>query len=284
MISIYTLYVGLAVDSWSVGRYSLHIPNANDLKAEEPLVPPRRRATPQTEPSRHYVHEGVSRVAENYLLSLLELHEDGAWPTPAQLAERIRLLPEEEDVGSSLPSVLGMVRRMTKEGLVEMSPEKRVRLTERGQVLAESVVRRHRLAERMVVDLLGLEMPKAHVEAHRLEHAMSPEVEARIQERLGNPTTSPFGRPIPGSGYTVPDGRRLTMDKGEAGRTYLVERVPEEEQELLRFLVEHDVVPGQKVTIMETGHYRGVITFHSPRGEAALGLQAASRVWLREAP
>lgn len=216
-------------------------------------------------------------------MSLLELHEDGDWPTPAQLTELIRRLPPEEDVGSSLPSVLGMVRRMSKEGLVEMSPEKRVRLTERGTVLAESVVRRHRLAERMVVDLLGLEMPKAHVEAHRLEHAISPDVEARIKERLGNPTTSPFGRPIPGSGYTAPPGKPLTLDRGEAGRTYVVERVPEEDQDLLRFLVEHDVVPDHTVTVVETGHYRGVITFRTARGETALGLHAASHVWLRDA-
>lgn len=245
------------------------------------MAPPRRAATPMGQPP-HHAHEGVSRVAENYLLSLLELHEDGAWPTPAQLAEQIRLLPAEEDVGSSLPSVLGMVRRMAKEGLVKMSTDKRVTLTERGTVLAESVVRRHRLAERMVVDLLGLEMPKAHVEAHRLEHAMSPEVEARIQERLGNPTTSPFGRPIPGSGYKATKGKALTLDRAEPGRSYLVERVPEEDQELLRFLVEHGVVPGQELKVVEAGHYRGVITFHSRRGEAALGVQASSRIWLRE--
>ncbi len=246
------------------------------------MVPPRR-APARTEHPPHHAYERVSRVAENYLVALFVLHEEGDWPTPAQLADYIRHMPAEEGLGVSLPSVLGMVRRMAKEGLVEMSPEKRVRLTERGQVLAEGTVRRHRLAERMVVDLLGLDLHKAHVEAHRLEHAISPEVEARIQERLGNPTTCPFGRPIPGSGYTAPAGRSLTLDRGEPGRSYVVERVPEEDQELLRFLVDHGVAPGREVTVVETGHYRGVITFRSDRGETALGLQAASRIWLREA-
>ncbi len=243
----------------------------------------RNRATPPTEPP-HHAHERVSHVAENYLLALFVLREEGDWPTPAQLADYIRRMPASEGLGYSLPSVLGMVRRMAKEGLVEMSPEKRVRLTDPGQVQAEGMVRRHRLAERMVVDLLGLDLYKAHVEAHRLEHAISPEVEARIQERLGNPSTCPFGRPIPGNGYTAPAGQPLTLERSEPGRSYMVERVPEEDQELLRFLVEHGVVPGQEVTIMETGHYRGVITFRGPRGETALGVQAASRVWLREAP
>ena len=234
------------------------------------------------EPSlRPPAHERVSRVAENYLMSLLELHEDGAWPTPAQLAEQIRRLPTEEDVGSSLPSVLGMVRRMIREGLVEMSPEKRVRLTERGTMVAESVVRRHRLAERMVVDLLGLEMPKAHVEAHRLEHAISPEMEGKIRERLGNPTTSPFGRPIPGSGYAPPVGPKLTLDQAQPGVEYCVDRVPEEDQDLLRFLVEQGILPRRTITVVEASPHRGIITVKTDRGEGALGYGVAARIWVR---
>ena len=226
----------------------------------------------------------MSMVAENYLLSIFQLEEQGARVTTSQLAQQLKRLPVGEGLGTSLPSVGGMLRRMVREGLLETTANKDVVLTSKGRKFAESMVRRHRLAERMVVDLLGLDLHKAHVEAHRLEHAISPEVEARIQERLGNPSTCPFGRPIPGSDYTAPAGQPLTLEQSEPGRIYMVERVPEEDQELLRFLVEHGVIPGQEVTIMETGHYRGVITFQGPQGEAALGVQAASRVWLRETP
>lgn len=244
----------------------------------------RRTISPNTEEPEQQARERISHVTENYLRSLFVLQEEGILPTPVQLAESIRRLPVGEGLGTSLPSVLGMVRRMTREDLVEMVPEKRVRLTERGKTLAESTIRRHRLAERMVVDLLGLELHKAHVEAHRLEHAMSPEVEARIQERLGNPTTCPFGRPIPGSGYKPPLGRQLTMDQAKPAHSYIVHRIPEEDQELLRFLVAQGVLPEREITVVEAGHYRGVITFRTGQGEAALGLQAASRIWLREPP
>ena len=241
-----------------------------------------RAARPQAGEARHHAPERVSHVAENYLLSLFVLYEEGMWPTPAQFADYLRRLPAGEGLGTSLPSVLAMVRRMVKDGLVEMSPEKRVRLTKRGNARAEEIVRRHRLAECMVVDLLGLELHKAHVEAHRLEHAISPDVEAKIREKLSNPTTCPFGRPIPGSGYREPMGRQLAMTEAESGHRLVVDRIPEEDQELLRFLIERGMVPGQEVTVVEAGHFRGVITFRTSQGEAALGVEAASRIWLRE--
>ncbi|MBI4200064.1 MAG: metal-dependent transcriptional regulator [Chloroflexi bacterium] len=236
------------------------------------------------QPRRPHAPGWISPAAQNYLLSLYVLREEGPWPTAGQLAEYIRRLPAGEGLGTSLPSVLGMVRRMVREGLVAVTPQKWVCLTERGSVLAEEVVRRHRLAERLVVDLLGLELCKAHEEAHRLEHGISPEVEARIRERLGHPTTCPFGRPIPGSEHQPPPGQRVTLDKAQAGTTYAVDRVPEEDQQLLCFLVEHGVLPGQEVHVVEAGHYRGVLVFRTAQAEAALGVEAASRVWLRETP
>jgi len=150
-------------------------------------------------------------------------------------------------------------------------------------VLAEDMVRRHRLAERMVVDLLGLELHLAHVEAHRLEHAISPEMEKRIAARLGNPTTCPFGRPIPGSGYVAPPGETLTLDRATAGVTYQVARVPEEDPDLLRFLIEYGVLPDQELLVVEAGQFRGVLVFATAVREGALGYQAAGRIWVRRA-
>lgn len=244
------------------------------------MVRPRRRQT--GEPSKESAPERVSSVAENYLLSLYILKEEGIRTAAAQLADYIRRAPVGEGLGTTLPSVLGMLRRMAKEHLLEMSPEKEVLLTPRGTVLAESIVRRHRLAERMVVDLLGLELHRAHIEAHRLEHAISPELEAKITERLGNPVTCPFGAPIPGSGYNPPVGQRLTMNRAEVGVTYLVDRIPEEDSELVRFLVEHGVVPEEEVRVLESGHYRGVLVFTTQRGESSLGFSAASHIWIRQ--
>ena len=229
-----------------------------------------------------HTHERISHAVQNYLLSLYILAEEGVRTTPGNLAEHIRNMPPTEHLGASLPSVLGMIRRMTKEGLVEISPQKEVHLTKVGQTHAESMVRRHRLAERMVVDLLGLELYKAHVEAHQLEHAISPDLEEMIRKRLGNPTTCPFGHPIPGSGYVPLQGHRITLDQALPQHRYVVERIPEDDQELLRFLIDHHVVPDQELEILEAGRYRGVISFRTVLGDTALGYEAATRIWVRE--
>ncbi|MBF8267127.1 MAG: metal-dependent transcriptional regulator [Dehalococcoidia bacterium] len=169
---------------------------------------------------------------------------------------------------------------MAREDLVEMTSDKVVKLTPRGVVLAEGMVRRHRLAERMVVDLLGLELYKAHAEAHRLEHAISPELEAKIRERLGNPATCPFGRPIPGSGHAPPQVTRVALDQAQPGIPYCVDRIPEENPELLRFLVEQAILPEEMVTVMEASRHRGVITIKTRKGEGTLGYAVASRIWV----
>ena len=225
--------------------------------------------------------ERISQVAENYLLSLYVMGEEGLRATSGQLAEFIRALPAGEGLGTTLPSITGMLRRMAREGLVDLTSSKEVKLTPRGVVLAESMARRHRLAERMVVDLLGLELHKAHEEAHRLEHAISPDLEVKIRETLGNPTTCPFGRPIPGSDYVPPPGPRLTLEQAETGIDYCVDRVPEEDTELLKFLVELSILPERKITIVDASRHRGVITVKTEIGEDAVGYNVAGRIWVR---
>jgi len=225
--------------------------------------------------------EHLSPVAENYLLSLYMLSEEGLRATAVQLAEHLKTLPVGEGLGTTLPSVLGMLRRMAREGLLELTSDKEVKLTKLGVVEAEGMVRRHRLAECMVVDLLGLDLHKAHVEAHRLEHAISSELEIYIKEKLGNPTTCPFGGPIPGSGYVPPPGPKIALDQVEAWKPYRVDRVPEEDQELLRFLVELGVMPTEIVTVVEASPYRGIITIKTEYGEGSLSYGVAARIWVR---
>ena len=226
--------------------------------------------------------ERMSQVAENYLLSLYVLGEEGTRPTAGHLADFIRRIPAGEGLGTTLPSVLGMLRRMAREGLVVLTTDKEVKLTPRGLELAEGMARRHRLAERLVVDLLGLELHKAHEEAHRLEHAISADLEVKIRERLGNPTTCPFGRPIPGSGHTPPTAPRLSLDQAKPGLPYTVDRVPEEDTELLRFLVELCLLPNRSITVVDASRSRGVISVKTEQGEGALGYGVAARIWVRQ--
>ena len=141
--------------------------------------------------------ERLSAVTENYLLCLYKLWEDSVIPTVTVLSDTIKELPSTEGLGSSVPSVAGMARRMQKQGLVDIGADKRIRLTKRGTQGGADIARRHRLAEWLVVRLLGMDLYKAHVEAHRLEHGMSQEFQEKLMDRLGNPKKSPFGRPIP---------------------------------------------------------------------------------------
>lgn len=214
---------------------------------------------------------------ENYLLSIFKLEEQEVLATPTRISEYLKTLPVDEGLGTTLPSVGGMIRRMVREGLVEAAANKDVLLTDKGRKSAESIVRRHRLAERMVVDLLEIDPHKAHIEAHRLEHAISPELEQKIVTRLGNPTTCPFGHPIPGSGY-VAYKRSMTLEKARPGQTLVLDRVPEDDDVLLEYLVANGFMPGQTFDVRESAESRGVITISCDGNDLVFSYEVASRI------
>jgi DtxR family Mn-dependent transcriptional regulator len=128
-------------------------------------------------------------TTEMYLRTIYELEEEGLTPLRARIAERI---------GHSGPTVSQTVARMERDGLVVVQEDRHLSLTFEGQARATRVMRKHRLAERLLVDVIGLDWPRLHDEACRWEHVMSEEVERRIVGLLGHPDTSPYGNPIPG--------------------------------------------------------------------------------------
>ena len=176
-----------------------------------------------------------------------------------------------EDVGTSFPSILGMFRRIAKEGLVTIPANKEVEITTKGQKAAKSIARRHRLAKRFVVDILGLDFYRAHIEAHRLEHAISPELEECIRNLLGDPTTNSFGRPIPGSGYEGPAGSIVSVAYAPQGSAYEVDPITEEGPDLLVFFIDLGVVPGAAFTVVEEGKFRGVLVLKTALARARCG-------------
>jgi DtxR family Mn-dependent transcriptional regulator len=184
---------------------------------------------------------------EEYCECIYELKEDDVDVIQARIAERLQV---------SRPAVSEMIKRMEHEGLVHIEGG-RVRLTSTGEVLAETVVRRHRLAERFLTDVLGLSWAEAHSEAGRWEHVMSDSVEDAMNRLLGDPTTCPHGNPIPGADYVAPDTRPLS--EVTVGEAFTVSRIPEELEfapGLLEFLEESEVLPGRA----------GRITAASPDG------------------
>lgn len=185
--------------------------------------------------------EGFHPPLEEYLEAIHELGEEGMVVIQARLAERL---------GHSAPAVSEMIRRLRDEGYVE-ARGRSLQLTDRGRSVAESVVRKHRLAERLLTDIIGLPWEKAHVEAGRWEHVISDEVEARLVEVLGHPTTCPHGNPIPGAGLG-PGSQAVVLSDSRQGDHVRLQRVTEQvelDQDSLTYLSDHGFVPGTEATV-----------------------------------
>jgi DtxR family transcriptional regulator, Mn-dependent transcriptional regulator len=179
---------------------------------------------------------------EEYLETMLSLSEEGVPVIQARIAERL---------GRSAPSVSEMLDRLREDGYVEREG-RRLSLTESGQALAEKVVRKHRLAERLLVDVIGLEWHKVHREAGRWEHVISDDVEARLVDLLGDPATCPHGNPIPGSHSPPPSGPTRSLAEVVAGERVKLFRISEEvESNLgsLTLLDEGGFIPGAVATV-----------------------------------
>ena len=177
---------------------------------------------------------------EEYCETIFELAEDDLDVIQARIADRM---------GISRPAVSEMIRRMQDQGLLEQG--RRIKLTDDGMDLAQQVVRRHRLAERFLTDMLGLSWAEAHAEAGKWEHVLSPRVEEAMSKLLGHPTTCPHGNPIPGSDYAAPDS--VALSKLEEGRQFVVSRITEElefAEGVLDFLEDSSMCPGNSGTVM----------------------------------
>ncbi|HAM01987.1 MAG TPA: metal-dependent transcriptional regulator [Acidimicrobiaceae bacterium] len=186
--------------------------------------------------------DGYHPPVEEYLETIQSLTEEGTPVIQARIAERL---------GRSAPSVSEMLERLTADGYVVRSGRV-FELTGQGRTLADSVIRKHRLAERLLVDVIGLPWHKAHMEAGRWEHVISDEVERRLVELLGNPTTCPHGNPIPGSGAGDPPAGQVSLADVEPGRRVRLERITEEvelDMASLEYLDNHGAIPGREALV-----------------------------------
>lgn len=195
-------------------------------------------------------------TTEMYLRTIYELEEEGVIPLRARIAERLE---------QSGPTVSQTVARMERDGLVRVATDRHLQLTDTGRELAVDVMRKHRLAERLLVDVIGLELEKVHAEACRWEHVMSDDVERRLIEVLADPTTSPYGNPIPGLeriGYAADaDGQpafiRLSALDGDTPHRVRIRAIGENvqiDEELISEFRAAGVEPLKIVTATRRGH------------------------------
>jgi DtxR family Mn-dependent transcriptional regulator len=219
------------------------------------------------------VSDGFHPPLEEYLEAVHELEEEGTTVIQARLAERL---------GHSAPAVSEMVRRLRTDGYVDIDGRS-LHLTVEGRRVAEQVVRRHRLAERLLTDVIGLPWEHAHLEACRWEHVISDEVEARLVEVLGHPTTCPHGNPIPGA-EPAPGGLIPLADAAGGSRVRL-ERITEQveiDTETLTYLAVNGFVPGTVAQIASRAP-DGTLTLDLGDHALALGPALAQQLFVASA-
>ena len=192
-------------------------------------------------------------ATEEYLETILEIEEEGITPIRARIVERL---------GFSAAAVSEQVNRLVDQGYTELLDDRSLRLTAKGRALAVSMVRRHRLAERLLVDVIGLEWEKVHREADRWEHAISAEVEEKLVQLLGDPATCPHGNPIPGSSHRADTSGVVTLANAAPGKVRIA-RISEKielDDDALTLLAGANLIPGAIASVVRSESDGVVVT------------------------
>jgi DtxR family transcriptional regulator, Mn-dependent transcriptional regulator len=228
------------------------------------------------QPSATYDSPVVERspAVEDCLETIYELEESGIPPMRARLVERLKV---------SAPTVSETVARLEREGLLQLDEQKLLRLTERGRHAATGVMRRHRLAERLLVDLLDVPWHQVHEEAHRLEHAISETLEPYLVKALGDPGTCPHGNPIPGSVNVVDTSGQVGLSAVSPGRRMVVRRIDEAleaQPAVMRDLEEGALMPGGLVELLVCDD--ATVHVRTTAGERTLPVAVAGKVYVSD--
>ena len=217
----------------------------------------------------------ITQSIQDYLKSIYDLTRSGERASTNQIAEAMGFKPA---------SVTGMIQKMTqgKSPLLTYQKHQGVVLTPHGEKMALEVIRHHRLLETYLHQTLGFEWDVVHAEACRLEHVISEEFEERIDAALGNPSFDPHGDPIPDRDLNMPPYTTTSLDKLQPGQQATIQRVRDRDPELLRYLAEHNIVPGENVTVLEHSPFDGNLSLQITRqGQSiVLGPSVAEQIFV----
>jgi DtxR family Mn-dependent transcriptional regulator len=211
----------------------------------------------------------LSDAIQDYLKEIYKLQASGGRATTTQLAKAMRVAPS---------SATAMLKKLAVLGLVEHARYRGVRLTEAGERVALEVIRHHRLLEQYLAETLGLTIDAVHAEADRLEHALSEELEARIDASLGFPTHDPHGDPIPDASLKLDASETRPLVDLQPGEQATVQRVPDGDSELLRYLSRLKLVPGRRVKVLGAAPFGGPVTVLVGDAEQAISAELAGRI------
>ena len=221
--------------------------------------------------TRRAMRDSIYVSKENYLKAILEAEAEGKQVIPALLAHWLEV---------SAPAVTMALKRLRRDGFVNVDGDGIVRLTETGREMAYRTALRHHLVERMLSEIFGMEWHEIHEEAERLEHAVSPAFEAKLREKLGE-------GPCPHGNAVLPEDPAQRKRRGEiqlsearTGQRYVVASLHERDPKLLRFLHGAGIGPGQQLGVVSQ-NYDQTVSIELPTGNTVLGRPAAEAVWLK---
>jgi DtxR family Mn-dependent transcriptional regulator len=211
----------------------------------------------------------LSEAIQDYLKEIYKLQAAGDRPTTTAIAKQMGVAPS---------SATSMLKKLAALGLVDHAPYRGATLTEPGRKIALEVVRHHRLLEQYLAETLGLGIDAVHAEADRLEHVLSEELEARIDESLGFPTHDPHGDPIPDAGLNLAGVELRGLNELEPGEEAVVRRIPDGDAGLLRYLSELELLPGRIVAMRCAAPFDGPVTVAVDGAEHAISKELAERI------
>ena len=215
--------------------------------------------------------ERTSVSQEDYLKAIWEMLEENQTPISARLAEELNVTP---------PAVTAALKRMTRDGHVRMERSGKIDLTRKGRQVAEHLALRHQLAERLLTDVIGLSWAKAHDEAERMEHTISPEVEALLLKRFGTKSSCPHGVPMRGGIAQLRRSGAVLLSDLQAGEKAEILCVYEKDGKFLEFLEGLELRPSARVEV-KNREYDETMTIRSAGRRMHLGKPATSRIWVR---
>ena len=211
----------------------------------------------------------LSDAIQDYLKEIYKLGTETERVSTSALAERQQV---------SAASASAMVKKLAALGLAEHAPYRGVTLTHAGEQVALEVIRHHRLLELYLAETLGIGIDDVHDEADRLEHALSEELEARIDRALGFPTHDPHGHPIPTAELELDGSTLRSLEALEPGEEAIVRRVPDGDAEVLRYLAELALVPGRRVRRGASEPFGGPVRVSVDDQEHAISRELAGQI------
>jgi DtxR family Mn-dependent transcriptional regulator len=215
----------------------------------------------------------LTRSVEDYLKSVFHLTSQGGFATTSDIAEMLEVAP---------PSVSGMMKRLSETGLIEHVPYRGVQLTPQGRRAALQMIRRHRILESYLTSKLGYDWGDVHVEAERLEHAVSDTLIARMAEALGEPRYDPHGAPIPTAGGEIEEAELTTLAGARIGATLILRQVGDEDPARLRYLADQGLTPGTRLIVLDRQPFNGPTSVQTGAETRVVGQELALLLWCEE--